>query len=65
MATVEEEAFSEEPEPEYPEPEVEFPEPETPEPEAQEPEPDSTDIPDEISYAEPEPNWGIAKEIWG
>ena len=65
LLTVEEEVVSEESEPEYPEPEAEFPEPEIPEPGAEEPEPGDSNTHDEISYAEPEPNWEAAKDIWG
>ena len=59
--------MSEEPEPEFPEPEAEFPEPEVPEPETEVPEPEGSGETqdDGISYAEPEPNWDKAKEIWG
>ena len=65
LFTAEEAVVNEETEPDYPEPEVEFPEREIPEPEAEEPEPGDSNTHDAISYAEPEPNWDAAKDIWG
>ena len=65
LFTVEGEVVSEKFKPEYPEPEAEIGEPEIPEAETEEPEPGDSNTFEEISYAEPEPNWKAAKDIWG